>query len=274
LASTVLAQTLRPAAWVIVNDGSTDRTGELASELAHRHPWITVVHSGREHGRVADGRREGRALLSFQEGVETLGRPVTLVTKLDADVTLPPRYFEQIAAAFADDARLGIASGGRCELEGGRWRRRHLTGTAVEAACRTYRWTCWQDVQPLAPRMGWDGLDLAHAVVAGWRTLVVPDLEFRHHRPMGGRERGRLRARAAEGAAAHFMAYRPSYLLLRALWHARREPTALAMVWGFAAAVVRRCPQCDDPAARTHVRRQQSARRLGHRLREARGRTP
>jgi poly-beta-1,6-N-acetyl-D-glucosamine synthase len=269
LAASVRAQSIMPCAWVIVDDGSSDGTAEVVARMAREDPWIALVTSGRDRGRVARGRREGRALLSFQEGVRVLDRPVELVCKLDADVTLSPDYFARIVAAFARDPRLGLASGRRCELQRGRWRRRHLTGRAVEAQARTYRMACWNGLQPLEPRMGWDSVDEARAVLTGWRTHVVDDLEFRHHRTMGRRDGSRIRARAAEGDAAHYLGYRPSYLALRALWNALREPAAVAMIWGFAVAAVRCRPK--DAVARVYFRRQQSARHLARRWREARG---
>jgi hypothetical protein len=256
---------------VIVDDGSRDGTAEAAAALARSVPWISVAHTGRGSGRVADGRREGRALRSFREGVETLPRPVDVVVKLDADVTVPEHYFAELMEAFRADDRVGMASGTRCELKGGRWRPVHLTGTAVQAQVRAYRWDCWHGLLPLEERMGWDGIDEARAILSGWRTHVVDGLEFRHHRVMGRRDGSRIRGRAAEGTAAHFMGYRPSYLVLRALWQARREPAALAMIWGYAAAVAGRRSRCQDAAARAYVRDQQAARRLGARLREVRG---
>ena len=40
----VRRQTILPAEWVIVNDGSTDGTGELLDRAAARVPWIRVIH--------------------------------------------------------------------------------------------------------------------------------------------------------------------------------------------------------------------------------------
>jgi hypothetical protein len=270
LAPTVVAQTLTPTAWVIVDDGSSDGTAEYAAALAERHDWIIVLTTGRGTGGLTEGRREGRDLLALQQGMDALP-DVETVTKLDADVALPPDYFERLGAAFAADPRLGLASGRRCELERGEWRRRHVTGTAVEAQCRTYRQACWQELQPIEPRMGWDGMDEARAVVAGWRTHVVDGLDFRHRRVMGSRDGSRLRARAAEGHAAHYMGYRPGYLLVRAAWHARTEPAAVAMLWGYLTASVSRHGRCPDAHAVAYVRRRQSARHLYRTWREVRG---
>lgn len=41
----VAAQNLLPRDYIIVNDGSTDRTGEVAESFAQRHPWISVLHT-------------------------------------------------------------------------------------------------------------------------------------------------------------------------------------------------------------------------------------
>jgi hypothetical protein len=74
------------------------------------------------------------------------------------------------------------------------------------------------------------------------------------------------------GRAAHFTGYRPSYLVLRSLFKARKELAALALIGGYTAAAVRREPRSDDDTARSHLRRQQSLRRLPVRAREALGR--
>jgi hypothetical protein len=87
---------------------------------------------------------------------------------------------------------------------------------------------------------------------------------------MGRRDGSRFRARAAEGIAAHYMGYRFSYLFVRSLWHARRDPAALGMVWGWIGAVLRRERPCEDPAIRDYVRRQQAARHFARRFREVR----
>lgn len=273
LAQAVVGQTQPPSCWVIVDDGSSDGTAEVTMELVRQYPWIVLVQSGRVEAGLRQGRRQGRDLLSFEEGLRAVPRPVKFVVKLDADVTLPPNYFELLLAAFDADPQLGMASGTRCELVDGCWRPRPLTRSTVAGQCRTYRLACWEAIQPLEPHMGWDGIDEARAVLTGWHVHPVPGLYFRHQRPRGRRDGSAWRARAAEGSAAHYMGYRPFYLLLRAVWHARHDLSALAMLWGWASAVVRREPRCSDAAARAYVRGQQATRHFGRRFHEARGNT-
>ena len=40
---TVIAQSILPAKWVIVDDGSTDATPAILAEYAGRHAWIEIV---------------------------------------------------------------------------------------------------------------------------------------------------------------------------------------------------------------------------------------
>src|SRR5688572_8101054 len=39
----VIKQTVRPALWIIVDDGSTDATPEILAKYSSEHPWIKVV---------------------------------------------------------------------------------------------------------------------------------------------------------------------------------------------------------------------------------------
>jgi biofilm PGA synthesis N-glycosyltransferase PgaC len=246
LAAALAAQTLPPAAWVVVDDGSTDATPALLERLAAEHAWVRPVDRALGPGALARGRRDGRALDGFRAGLAALVEPVDVVIKVDADVDFEPDYCERLVGRFAADPELGLASGTCHELEDGDWVRRTKADTTVWGASRAYRWDCLSAVLELEPQMGWDGLDEVRVQLRGLRTETFVDLPFRHHRAEGGRERSPLHHGAALGRASWYMGYRPSYLLLRALYRARRQPTALAMLYGYAAAAARRAPRCPD----------------------------
>lgn len=268
LAGALVDQRRRPEAWLIVDTGSTDGTREVAEQLSREHPWIATAS-------LPDGAeavRGGPIVRAFELGAARIDERVDIVVKLDADTSFGPEYFERLVARFAADPSLGIASGTCHELEAGAWRERHVTGTTVWGASRAYRRACLVDVMPLEQRMGWDGVDEFRANARGWKSQSFKDLPFRHHRREGERDGSRRLARLAQGRAARFLGYRPWYLVLRALWHARREPAALAMIWGYAQAAAAGDPRCADEAARSYLRRQQSLRRVPLRAAEAIGR--
>jgi glycosyltransferase involved in cell wall biosynthesis len=110
LAAAMEKQTLKPDLWMIVDDGSSDSTPDVAREFAVTHSWVQLR------------RREDRGRYFRGKGVaETLGFGVTesnklnpdwkLLAKIDADTYLPESYFNQVSDKFSENPRLGIASG-------------------------------------------------------------------------------------------------------------------------------------------------------------------
>jgi glycosyltransferase involved in cell wall biosynthesis len=268
LAGCMDAQTARPSTWLIVDNGSTDDTLEVARELAAERNWARVVVVAGE----ALPTRGGPVARAFSAGVDQLEDTPDLVIKVDADVSFSEDYFEQLVARFAADPGLGIAGGTCYELEDGEWKPRFVTGNRVRGASRAYRWRCYQDVLPLENRPGWDGIDEMRAAARGWRSASFGELAFFHHRLVGRRDQSRWRRLFEVGRAAHYTGYRPTYLVLRSLFKARREPAALALVGGYVTAAVRREPRSEDETAREYLRRQQSLRVVPIRAREALGR--
>ena len=259
-------QTAQPKQWLIVDDGSTDGTRDLAGALANRHPWARVLTLEPR----TDQARGGPIVRSFTAGVRALGKLPDVVVKVDADVTFAADYFERLLTAIADERRLGIVSGVCHELEDGEWKPIFGTRSHVWGAMRAYRRPCLELVMPLEEREGWDELDALKARLEGWSTRVLADLPFRHHRKMGQRD-GRRRVWLAQGETAHYMGYRFSYLLARTAYRVVREPEALMMLVGWAGAAVRRRPRVADVRVRDYLREQQRIRMLPVRARETRG---
>ena len=59
----VARQSVPPASWIVVDDGSTDETPAILAEYAARLPWLKIVRRddrGRFHGHVGREGRSGR----------------------------------------------------------------------------------------------------------------------------------------------------------------------------------------------------------------------
>ena len=169
---------------MIVENGSTDETLRVASSLASREHWIEVRSI--PGGTTSD--RGAPIVRAIHEGVDVVGNGPEVIAVVDADVTFPAEYFEQLLMRFQDDERLGLASGTCFEEVRGEWRERHVTGDHVWGATRAYRREVIPIVMPLEPFMGWDGIDQIKANLAGWRTATFKDMPFFHHRPEGARD--------------------------------------------------------------------------------------
>jgi glycosyltransferase involved in cell wall biosynthesis len=268
LAERLAGQTLHPTAWVIVDTGSTDTTRDLVDRLAGEHAWIRGI--ALEPGAAARG---GPVVRAFTAGlIELRDELPEVVVKLDADLDFEDDYFERLVDAFAANPALGIASGLCYEQVEGEWRPGFGTRSHVWGASRAYRRECLREVLPLEERQGWDEIDAIKAQLRGWEVGTLFELPFRHLRPEGGRDGGRKRW-FDQGDTARYMGYRFSYLVARALFRARHDPAALAMVPGYVGASLRRAPVLPDREARAYVRRAQRLRELRLRAREARGTT-
>ena len=178
LAESLAGQTVRPARWLIVDNGSTDETLTIAEELAREHGWIEVLTMPGTDRPV----RGGAVVRAVHFGLERLSEPTEIVVNLNADSRSSPTTSRGSSRAFAADPTLGMASGSGYEEVDGEWRQRHVTGTTVWGAARAYRRACLDDVLPLEERMAWDGIDEMKAHAAGWHTMTLTDLPFRHHR--------------------------------------------------------------------------------------------
>jgi biofilm PGA synthesis N-glycosyltransferase PgaC len=261
LADSVLAQTLPPAYWMIVDDASDDGMQEVAAQLATRHAFIHVLNTAAGSDRLEAGRRQGRDLEAFRMGLRHLPDPVDVFVKVDADTSFDANYFAELMALFAAQPDLGIGGGSCWEERDGVWERIKVNAAHPRGASRAYRWALLDDVMALEPTLGWDGVDEVLAELRGYRTQGFTEIGFRHHRRVGERE-GRLRAGSALGRQAWYMGYRPTYLLLRALYRTRANIASIAMVWGYAAAAAAGDPRCPNPLVLDRVRDEQRLRRV------------
>src|SRR5262249_11104812 len=179
LADALARQTHLPQSWLIVDNGSEDGTLGLATELAEAFPWIRVLRVDGD----ARASRGAPVVRSIHAAVAEVGHTLPdLVVNVDADVSFEPDFFERLVQAVVADPALGIARGSGWEFRRGRWRQRHLTGSTVWGATRAYRCECLRVVLPLEERVGWDGVDELKANAAGWKTRILLELPFYHHR--------------------------------------------------------------------------------------------
>ena len=178
----VSSQTVRPICWVLVDDGSTDRTPEIICDYVRAFDWISCIRVEREPGRQL-GSAEVRAFEIGYRSVLHLNHDY--VVKLDADLSLPPDYFEQMLVRFNSNSRLGIASGLYLEEHDGRWNSVSLPPYHAAGAAKMVRVPCYQAIGgfPLLP--GWDTADEIKAWAHGWETKHFPEILFCHLKAEG-----------------------------------------------------------------------------------------
>ena len=259
----VAAQSVQPAAWVIVDDGSTDETPAILEEYARRLPYLRVVR------RTDRGRREvgPGVIAAFYAGLKTVRlEDFDYLCKLDTDLDLPVRYFELLMQRMESDPRIGTTSGKP-------WFVHPQSGALVPEICgdemsvgmtKFYRIACFLEIGGFVRQVMWDGIDCHRARMLGWIAESIDDepLRFVHLRPQGASQKGIWTGRLRAGFGQYYMGTSPLYYLVVAGYRLPAHPAVIgsvAMLWGYLRSWLKNLPRYDDPEFRRFLRSYQHA---------------
>lgn len=254
----VAAQTRKPDLWLVIDDGSTDGTAELLESLAVEVPFMRVLRARQQEGDPdADRLTLAAEARAFNAALATVDlREFTHVGKLDADVELPPRYFEDLLARFEAEPELGIAGGVLLEHSGADWGPTRIPAYHVRGALKLYSRECFEAIGGIEERLGWDTIDETYARMRGYTTRSVPEITARHHRPVATRG-GALRGRARHGQCAYILRYGAWWVTLRSFKVALQRPyglSGIAFLYGYFRALLKAQPKVEDERFKRFVR--------------------
>ena len=230
----VIAQDLLPAVWVIVSDGSTDRTDEIVRRYATRYSFIHPIRRERDQNREFASK-----VFALSVAVSSLPQvKVEFVGVLDADVSLDPNYFSELLKRFADDPGLGLAGGWYFEEVGGKYRPCWGSSSrSIPGGIQMFRQDCYRAIGGLLP-IEYGGEDWYAEIMArkcGWSVRSFPDLHVRHLRITGTRG-SRLRYCYREGIMDFALGSHPLFEVVKIGKRITSQPYvlgALARLLGF-----------------------------------------
>ena len=249
LIQSMVSQTVLPAKWVIVNDGSTDATGDIVGKYLEKHEWIELLNLPARRDRSFAGK-----VHAFNAGFERVkGLEYEVIGNLDSDVSFEPDYCEFLLTQFQQDLTLGVAgtifreegySSGTDSFEG----QNHVAG-----GCQLFRRRCFQEIGGYVPNKagGIDWIAVTTARMMGWRTRSFREKSFFHYRSLGTAERSLLASAFSYGEKDYYLGNHPLWEIFRVTYRATKKPYlvgALALYSGYLSAFVRRMkrPVSDD----------------------------
>lgn len=258
----MVRQTVLPREWVIVDDGSNDRTGEIAEAAAREHSWIRVVHrSDRGYRKWGAGIIE-----AFYAGFNALTiHNWQFMSKLDGDLSFAPDYFESTFRKFATQSNLGIGGGVLYHEANGKRTLESHPKFHVRGGVKIYRRACWDALGGLWIGPGSDTVDEVKANMLGWSSQSFFDIHLTHHR-YTGESWGRWGSLVKDGKIDYVTGYHPLFVAIKAVKRIGNRPyvvASIAHVYGYLKARAENMRQVDDPELICYLRRQQLMRLFG-----------
>ena len=183
------------------------------------------------------------------------------VCKLDADLELPPRYFERVMEEMERNPRLGNFSGkSHLRLDSGRLELERMGDENAIGAAKFYRVACFRDIGGFVRQVSWDGIDGHMCRMRGWmaQSANEPDLRIVHLRQMGSSHVSIWQGRMRWGRGKYFMGSAWYFVLAVAAYRMLERPLivgGVGILWGYFKAMLSGATRFEDRAFRRHLRR-------------------
>jgi glycosyltransferase involved in cell wall biosynthesis len=240
----MIHQTVLPVKWVIVDDGSTDKTAEIVSRYLVQYRWIEMVQMPQRRDRSFAAK-----VMAFNAGYEKVkSLQYEIIGNLDGDISFEKDHFEFLARKFSEDPALGVAgtvfreegySSDRDSFEG----HKHVSGQ-----CQLFRKQCWEEIGGYIPHRagGIDWMAVTTARMKGWKTESFREKSFFHYRHLGTAERSVCSSLFSYGEKDYYLGGHPVWELFRVAYRATRPPYvigAISLGLGYCWALLRRTPR-------------------------------
>ncbi|MCD6483726.1 MAG: glycosyltransferase family 2 protein [Candidatus Odinarchaeota archaeon] len=169
----LLSQTIKPDLIIVVDDGSKDKTAEIAKSFG----CIVVRRPDRKY-RATGMPVLATVINSGLSKLKTLKSRVDYVVILGADHILPSRYLEKIITRMEENSDVVIASG---IILGER-----MSCTDPRGSGRVIKFDFWNEIGLKYPvNYGWESYIIYKAKSLGYKVKVYQDIETTVLRPTG-----------------------------------------------------------------------------------------
>jgi poly-beta-1,6-N-acetyl-D-glucosamine synthase len=258
--ASVISQTSLPMKWVIVSDGSMDRTDEIVRDYLGGNPWIELIRMPEHRDRQFAAK-----VSAFNAGYERVNEiPYQIIGNLDADLSFEPDLFEFFLKKFEEMPELGV-SGPPFVEENLKYDYRFTNIEHVSGACQLFRRQCFDEIGGYVPIKG-GGIDWTAVTTArmrGWKTRTFTEKVVHHHRKIGTGNNNKLAAWFKYGQKDYFLGGHPLWQVFRSFYQMTNSPyivSGLSLLAGYSWAFLRRVERPISPELVHFIRAEQMVR--------------
>ena len=203
-------QTFQDFKCVIVNDGSTDKTQEIAEKFLENNLKFRIYNL-----KLSKHEPGAKVVRTFNKGLETENlENFDVVCKFDADIIFPENYLEKINEVYEKNPKAGMVSGLVYIKKGfvnfvrkplvyaqpdkkdfttsqlhdftnqNEWTFENLSSkNHVRGPIKSYRKELFLKMKGLRAVLGWDNIDVMLCKMHGFETVTLQELWVKHLRP-------------------------------------------------------------------------------------------
>jgi len=228
----VISQNHLPMRWIIVNDGSVDRTGDIIKRYAEKYDFLIPLDRPKDQTR-----NFGSKATAIKYGYDSIrDLKFEYIGNLDADVTFDSTHYEKIIQKFEENEKLGVAAGVRYDNRNGKFIRLTPSSNSAGGPTQFFRRECYDQIGGYLP-LKFGGIDAVAEVMArknGWEVRSFPEIEIYHHRSTGSAGNNIIKSRFRAGIKYYVIGYHPLFIIPFVLSRIKFPPPIITSILLFA----------------------------------------
>jgi len=261
----VVNQSILPKLWIIIDDGSTDRTPEIISSYQEKYNWIKSLRLP-EHPRDVCLHYAYVCRIGFDYAIKHCREKAIrydFVGLLDSDTILEKKYFEKLINEFEKDPSLGIASGGIYYRDGNDLIWEVSASNFPRGTGRIWSKKCFFDTGGYALEPDAHTISNIKSLLRGYTARQFKNVVAIQTRKTKSAE-GFWKGYNGAGRNAYYLCKRPLVVLANVLYLSFKSPfyPGLAYLIGYLSAYINREPRIQDEEIRNYFRKQKLSRVL------------
>lgn len=236
LINSIELQTIKPAVWVIVDDGSTDDTPSIIRKAQNKYKWIRSIQLN------CQKRDRGLHLaniikIGFDIGTKYCEKEqidYAYLSNVDSDIILEKDYFEKILFHFESNPFLGSASGSLHHYEVGKLVTEEINKSEPPGACIVIRRKCFEQCEGIFVSYAWESVFNTKAKLKNWKTKVFENITAIEVRDTNSAE-GYWKGYIYKGKCAHYLNFNPLHVLAKTVLYFFKKPyfIGFAYIYGY-----------------------------------------
>ncbi|MDG6219072.1 MAG: glycosyltransferase family 2 protein [Candidatus Thermoplasmatota archaeon] len=218
LAESIVNQTLLPELWVIVDDGSTDQTSNIITNLSSKYEWIHCLklnEKPRDLGiHISYVYRSG-----FEYAFDYCDKKsivYSYIGVVDADINFEENYFQLLIHEFENNSHLGICSGHVGNIVNGKLLWSDFREDLPTGGARLWSKACFLDTGGYLLTCSPDAVSNIKAKIRKWDTKQFYHIKAISTRPYSGAQ-GQWAGYKRLGSNNYFVGFTPLHALLKGL---------------------------------------------------------